>query len=119
MEAVKSRLLQIHGAKGWTALGISTLLLCVLMPALNLFVSPDSPIHAPDYLIALLGKFLCFAIVAVAMDLIWGYTGILSLGHGVFFAFGGYAMGMYMMRSMAGEGVYRSELPDYMVFLAW
>ena len=65
------------------------------------------------------GKFLCFAIVALAMDLIWGYAGILSLGHGLFFALGGYAMGMYLMRSIAGEGVYRSELPDFMVFLDW
>ena len=67
----------------------------------------------------MLGKFLCFAIVALAMDLIWGYAGILSLGHGLFFALGGYAMGMYLMRSIGGEGVYRSELPDFMVFLDW
>ena len=67
----------------------------------------------------LFGKFLCFAIVALAMDLIWGYAGILSLGHGLFFALGGYAMGMYLMRSIAGEGVYRSALPDFMVFLDW
>ena len=67
----------------------------------------------------LFGKFICFAIVALAMDLIWGYAGILSLGHGLFFALGGYAMGMYLMRSIRGEGVYRSELPDFMVFLDW
>ena len=73
----------------------------------------------PDYLVPLFGKFLCFAIVALAMDLIWGYAGILSLGHGLFFALGGYAMGMYLMRSIGGEGVYRSELPDFMVFLDW
>jgi urea transport system permease protein len=71
------------------------------------------------YVLSLLGKFLCFAIFALSIDLIWGFTGILSLGHGVFFALGGYAMGMYMMRVMAGEGVYRSELPDFMVFLDW
>ncbi len=67
----------------------------------------------------LFGKFLCFGIAALAMDLVWGYTGILSLGHGLFFALGGYGMGMYLMRSIAGEGVYRSTLPDFMVFLDW
>jgi len=119
MDSLKARLLQIHGPRGWAALGVVALVLCVLFPALNLGLDPESPLHAPDYLVALLGKFMCFAMVAVAMDLIWGYTGILSLGHGVFFALGGYAMGMYMMRAMAGEGVYRSELPDFMVFLDW
>src|SRR4029077_1923548 len=70
-------------------------------------------------LVPLLGKFLCFGIAALAMDLVWGYAGILSLGHGLFFALGGYGMGMYLMRSIAGEGVYRSTLPDFMVFLDW
>jgi urea transport system permease protein len=76
-------------------------------------------LHLPDYLIPLFGKFACYAMVAIALDLIWGYAGILSLGHGVFFALGGYAMGMHLMRTMTGEGVYRSELPDFMVFLDW
>jgi urea transport system permease protein len=89
------------------------------VPALNLWAPPASPFHIPDYIVPLLGKFLCYALVALALDLAWGYTGILSLGHGVFFALGGYAMGMHMMRSMAGEGVYRSALPDFMVFLNW
>jgi len=70
-------------------------------------------------MVPLLGKFLCFGIAALAMDLVWGYAGILSLGHALFFAMGGYGMGMYLMRSIAGEGVYRSELPDFMVFLDW
>ena len=70
-------------------------------------------------MIPLLGKFVCYALVALAVDLIWGYAGILSLGHGVFFALGGYAMGMYLMRAIGTEGVYRSELPDFMVFLDW
>lgn len=91
----------------------------VLIPILNAFTEPGSMLHVPDYVINVMGKYLCYAIVALAMDLIWGYTGILSLGHGVFFALGGYVMGMYLMRSMAGEGVYRSELPDFMVFLDW
>jgi urea transport system permease protein len=77
------------------------------------------PLVAPAYMVPLLGKFLCFGIAALAMDLVWGYAGILSLGHALFFAMGGYGIGMYLMRSIAGEGVYRSELPDFMVFLDW
>ena len=79
----------------------------------------DSALHVSDYAVTLGGKIMCYAIVALAMDLIWGYTGILSLGHGLFFALGGYAMGMYLMRSIGREGVYHSELPDFMVFLDW
>jgi ABC-type branched-subunit amino acid transport system permease subunit len=79
----------------------------------------DSALHVSDYAVTLGGKIMCYAIVALAMDLIWGYTGILSLGHGLFFALGGYAMGMYLMRSIGTEGVYHSELPDFMVFLDW
>jgi urea transport system permease protein len=67
----------------------------------------------------LLGKFMCFAIAALALDLVWGYTGILSLGHGLFFALGGYAHGMYLMRAIGRDGVYQSDLPDFMVFLDW
>jgi urea transport system permease protein len=73
----------------------------------------------PDFYVTLLGKIMCFAICALAMDLIWGYTGILSLGHGLFFALGGYAMGMYLMRQIGRDGVYKSDLPDFMVFLDW
>ncbi len=90
----------------------------VVIPGLNTLPA-DAPLHLPNLLIPLFGKFLCYAIVALAMDLIWGYTGILSLGHGVFFALGGYAMGMYLMRSIGTEGVYASALPDFMVFLDW
>src|SRR4051812_44155253 len=72
-----------------------------------------------DYAVALVGKIMCYAIAALALDLVWGYTGILSLGHGLFFALGGYAMGMHLMRSMSGQGVYKSDLPDFMVFLDW
>ena len=79
----------------------------------------ESVLHVPDYIFPLLGKYLCYALVALAIDLIWGYTGILSLGHGVFFAIGGYAMGMYLMRSIGKEGGYKSDLPDFMVFLDW
>jgi urea transport system permease protein len=73
----------------------------------------------PDRIIPLLGKFSCFAIVGLAMDLVWGFTGVLSLGHAVFFALGGYAIGMYLMRAIGTQGVYRSALPDFMVFLDW
>src|SRR4029079_9260465 len=100
-------------------LGALVLVFLVGVPLLNQAVPEGSALHVPNYLIPLFGKFLCFVLLALAMDLIWGYTGILSLGHTVFFASGGYAMGMYLMRSIGKEGVYRSELPDFMVFLDW
>ena len=101
------------------ALGAAAFLCCVVIPLLNAGLAADSALHLPDYLLALFGKFFCFAIVAVAMDLLWGYAGILSLGHGVFFALGGYAMGMYLLLAIGEAGVYRSKLPDFMVFLDW
>jgi urea transport system permease protein len=112
-------LLRMHSPRAWLALLLLTALTLVALPLLNAFPDARSAVHVPDYLIPLLGKFLCLAIVALAMDLIWGYAGILSLGHGLFFSLGGYAMGMYLMRSIRGEGVYRSDLPDFMVFLDW
>lgn len=114
-----AQLTSIHGRRGWLSLLALAFTALLLVPVLNRFTDPDSLIHVPDHLIPLMGKFLCYAIVALAVDLIWGYSGILSLGHGVFFALGGYAMGMYLMRSIGTEGVYRSELPDFMVFLDW
>jgi len=95
------------------------LTVAVLVPLLNLLVPIGHPLHLSDYAVALIGKIMCYAICALAMDLIWGYTGILSLGHGVFFALGGYAMGMYLMRQIGRDGNYQSELPDFMVFLDW
>ena len=84
----------------------------------NLAVPAESALHVPDYVVALLGKFLCYAMLAVSLNLVWGYCGILSLGHGAFFALGGYAMGMYLMRQIGTRGVYgHSVLPDFMVFL--
>ena len=91
----------------------------VLVPLLNLVVPSSSPFHLSDYGVQLMAKIMCYAICALAMDLIWGYTGILSLGHGVFFALGGYAMGMYLMRQIGRDGNYQSDLPDFMVFLDW
>jgi urea transport system permease protein len=90
----------------------------VLVPVLHLMVPEGSALHMPTYAVALLGKYICFAILAVALDLVWGYCGILSLGHGAFFALGGYAMGMYLMRQIGTRGVYANPiLPDFMVFL--
>jgi len=92
--------------------------LAILVPVLNLAVSPDSAFHVPTYAVSLLGKYLCYALLALALDLVWGYCGILSLGHGAFFALGGYAMGMYLMRQIGSRGVYGNPvLPDFMVFL--
>ncbi|MAF94324.1 MAG: urea ABC transporter permease subunit UrtC [Rhodospirillaceae bacterium] len=92
----------------------------VLVPLLNLAVSPDSPLHVPNYMVSLLGKYLTFALLALSVDLIWGYCGILSLGHGAFFTLGGYAMGMHLMRQIGDRGVYGNPLlPDFMVFLNW
>lgn len=94
------------------------LAMAVLIPASNLLLPPDNPLHVPDYLVPLLGKYLAFAMLALALDLVWGYCGILSLGHGAFFALGGYAMGMYLMRQIGPRGVYGNPiLPDFMVFL--
>jgi urea transport system permease protein len=93
--------------------------LLVLIPLLNQGLAPSNPFHVSDYAVTLIGKILCYAIVALAMDLIWGYTGILSLGHGLFFALGGYGMGMYLMRQIGSDGVSKSHLPDFMVFLDW
>ncbi|MBT8764324.1 urea ABC transporter permease subunit UrtC [Desulfohalobiaceae bacterium Ax17] len=112
-------ILEIQSKRAWVLTLLLAFIVVIVIPILNVVVPEDSVLHIPEYLIPLLGKFLCYALVALAMDLIWGYTGILSLGHGVFFALGGYAMGMHLMRVMAGEGVYRSELPDFMVFLDW
>jgi urea transport system permease protein len=106
--AVLSRLRELHAPRAWGVMGAVALILGVVVP-----------IAAPDYAIPLVGKFICYGITALALDLIWGYAGILSLGHALFFALGGYSMGMYLMRSIAGEGVYRSNLPDFMVFLDW
>ena len=119
MGPIFSSLAGLHTRRGWLAILVGSLLLTGIVPVFNGLLPANSPLHLPDYLVPLFGKFLCFAVVALAMDLIWGYAGILSLGHGLFFALGGYAMGMYLMRSIGSDGVYRSELPDFMVFLDW
>jgi urea transport system permease protein len=105
--------------KSWSAVVVALLVVAVLVPVLNLAVPAGSALHLSDYGVQLVAKIMCYAICALAMDLIWGYTGILSLGHGVFFALGGYAMGMYLMRQIGTDGQYKSEMPDFMVFLNW
>jgi urea transport system permease protein len=105
--------------RAWTAIFAVAAVLVVVLPVLHLAVPPTSALHVSSFWITLLGKFMCYAVVALAMDLIWGYTGILSLGHGLFFALGGYAMGMYLMRQIGRDGNYKSDLPDFMVFLDW
>ena len=112
-------ILELHSFIGWLITFLLLGLAVVFLPLLNIWLPENSILHVPDYMFSLIGKYLCYALVALAMDLIWGYTGILSLGHGVFFSIGGYAMGMYLMRSIGKEGVYKSDLPDFMVFLDW
>ena len=107
------------GRGGQIFLGI-VLAVGVVVPALNLLLPVTSSLHVPDYMVTLLGKYLCYALLALAVDLVWGFAGILSLGHGAFFALGGYVMGMYMMRQIGTRGVYGNpDLPDFMVFLNW
>jgi urea transport system permease protein len=91
-----------------------------LLAALNLLVPPASALQVPDFVVSLVGKYLCYGILALAIDLVWGYAGILTLGHAAFFALGGYAMGMYLMREIGARGVYANPvLPDFMVFIGW
>ncbi len=106
-------------AGGRILLGV-LFLAAVLVPICNLALPPESAWHVPTYVVALTGKYFCFALLAISVDLIWGYCGILSLGHGAFFTLGGYAMGMYLMRQIGDRGVYKDPvLPDFMVFLNW
>jgi len=112
-----SRLLALLDRRSLIAVGLLAAA-AILVPILLLATPQSFPLHMPAYVVALLGKYLCYAILAVALDLVWGYCGILSLGHGAFFALGGYAMGMYLMRQIGPRGVYADPvLPDFMVFL--
>jgi urea transport system permease protein len=107
------------GLYGSLAIAAVPLAIAVLVGLLSL-LPPDSPLHVPGYVVTLLGKYLAYALLALSVDLVWGYVGILSLGHGAFFALGGYAMGMYLMRQIGSRGVYGDPvLPDFMVFLNW
>ncbi len=107
------------GPGGYIAI-ILILGVAALLAILNQATAPGSALHVPTYVLALAGKYLCFAMLALAVDLVWGFAGILSLGHAAFFALGGYAMGMYLMRQIGTRGVYGNPLlPDFMVFLGW
>lgn len=120
MPANEPRLFTILADRGGRVMLGILLGAAVLVPVLNLFVPEGSIFHIPTYVVTLMGKYLAFALLALSVDLIWGYAGILSLGHGAFFALGGYAMGMYLMRQIGDRGVYgHPVLPDFMVFLNW
>ena len=110
---------RLYGTKAWLAIIAAAAIVFVVFPVLNLLVPSSSPFHVSAFGVTLGGKIMCYMIVAIAMDLVWGYAGILSLGHGLFFALGGYAMGMYLMRQIRDEGQYRVNMPDFMVFLDW
>jgi urea transport system permease protein len=111
----------LAGGNGAATLTVAALLAAaVLVPLSNLALPADSPLHVPTWVVSLMGKYLCYALLALSVDLIWGFCGILSLGHGAFFALGGYAIGMHLMREIGGRGVYGNPvLPDFMVFLNW
>jgi urea transport system permease protein len=106
-------------ARGWTAVAAALLVMVAGVPLAHLAVPEGHALHLSAHHVGLLGKILCYAICALAMDLVWGYAGILSLGHGLFFALGGYAMGMHLMREIGSDGQYRLPMPDFMVFLNW
>jgi urea transport system permease protein len=108
----------MRGDRGGQILLGMLLLLGVAVPVLHLFVPENSAMHLSGYTVTLFGKYLCYGLLAIAVDLVWGYCGILSLGHAAFFSLGGYAMGMYLMRQIGTRGVYGDPvLPDFMVFL--
>jgi len=119
LPALAPRRSMLLGMKGWLGVTIALAVVAVIVPIANLLVPAGSVFHLSDYAVQLVAKIMCYAMAALAMDLIWGYTGILSLGHGVFFALGGYAMGMYLMRQIGSDGQYRMPMPDFMVFLNW
>jgi urea transport system permease protein len=119
MTVFASTIAKLYDRRAWLWLAVFAAIIFLVIPLLRLVVPPASPLHVSDYYVLLIGKIMCYAMVALALDLIWGYAGILSLGHGLFFALGGYAMGMYLMREIGSEGQYRSHLPDFMVFLDW
>src|SRR5258707_6923596 len=110
----------LMGWRGWAVFLAAGFVLLVVLPLMNVWAAPGSALSLPNYLVPLLGKYACYAILALSLDLIWGYAGILSLGQGAFFALGGYAMGMYLMRQIRTRVVYgNSVLPGFMAFLNW
>jgi len=109
----------VLGRTAWRSLTPAFFLILALVPICSMVVPESHPFHLSAYALTLVGKIMCYAIGALALDLVWGYCGILSLGHSLFFALGGYMMGMYLMRAIGLDGVYHSPLPDFMVFLDW
>src|SRR5262245_44548289 len=109
---------RLHTPRQWLAILAMSVVAIGVVPLLNK-LPPSSAFYLSDFYLALFGKYLTYAILALGMDLLWGYTGILSLGQGVFFALGGYCMGMYLMLHIGLEGQYKNPLPDFMVFLNW
>lgn len=109
-------MIDLRGRIFITAIG----LLCAVIFISAILIPEGAALHMPSYIVALLGKYMCYGLLAIALDLVWGYCGILSLGHSAFFTLGGYAMGMYLMRQIGTRGVYANpDLPDFMVFLNW
>ena len=98
-------------------MGLGFFVVLVLMPGLNAFLPPAHPLHVSTFTLSLCGKYLCYAVLAISVDLLWGYTGLLSLGQCLFFSLGGYALGMYLMLMIGPRGQYKTALPDFMVFL--
>jgi urea transport system permease protein len=113
--ATRPRATRAIPAPEWIGVGVGLVVLAVLLPALNA-LAPGSTFHVSNFTLNLFGKFLCYAILALGLDLLWGYAGVLSLGHGVFFGLGAYAMGMHLMLEIGAKGVYQSALPDFMVW---
>src|SRR5271165_3851830 len=107
-----------HKAEMW-GIGIGALIILGILPALNAFVPEGSVFHLSDFTINLYGKYLCYAMLAISVDLLWGYTGLLSLGQCLFFSLGGYMMGMYLMRMIGSLGQYKQPIPDFLWFLGW
>src|SRR5882757_2822044 len=105
---------RLFGRTEWIAFGLVVGIVLAATPICSLAVPFSSPFYLSTYALTLVGKIMCYALVALSLDLVWGYCGVLSLGHGLFFALGGYAMGMYLMRSIGLDGVYHSPLPDFM-----
>ena len=119
MASLAHRILLPNDRRFWIGFVVVGILV-LLIPVLNQALPPDAALHAPDWMVPLAGKYLCYAMLALALDLVWGFCGVLSLGHGAFFALGGYALGMYLMREIGTRGVYANPLlPDFMVFLAY
>src|SRR5258706_15101163 len=107
MGPLTRRLTQLYGARGWTAIGVFLGVVLAVIPLLRFLLPPEHPLYLSDYFVLLLGKIMCYAMVALAMDLIWGYAGILSLGHGLFFALGGFGMGDVLIEEVRHKGQYR------------